>query len=325
VYFNLYQLFYRLGRMDEAGDMKNILISNYPDNENGKMIADPNFEYKARYGRTVEDSLYADAYDAYVEDDYNRAIANNEYAAREYPNGQNRPLFLYIDAMSRLQLGERDHFMDAMKNIVEKYPQSSVSKLAGLFVKGLKEGRLLASGKLDMGSLWDRRMGMASLDSLNADTSFHAIRDEEYMFAIAYIRDSIDENQLLYEVANYNFSNFAIRNFDIEFERGDGIDMLQVKTFQNLDEAYIYWRQLRNNKSMAYKLKGLKTFIISINNFNLLMKGKSFTEYFKFFDKNLRLKSDEYLDERTLDEPTPIPTPEYDDWEDEEDEENYIF
>ena len=335
LYYNLFQLYYRLNRYDEAEQMKQLLVSNYPDNVHGQMISDPNFEFKAKYGKSIEDSLYADAYESYVNDDYHRAIADNETAERDYPNGKNRPLFLYIDAMSRLQLGERDHFMGAMKNIVEKYPQSSVSELAGLFVKGLQEGRLLASGKLDMGSLWDRRMGAAAGDSIGSDTTFKSTRDTEYMFVVAYVRDSLDENQLLYEVANYNFSHFAIRNFDMEFVRGDGIDMLQVKPFRNLDEAYIYWRQLRNDKSMAYKMQGLKTFIISTDNLRLIMHGRSFSDYFKFFDKNLRLKSDAYLDERSLDEPTPIPTPEeqmeeYEeqyggDDEDFEDEENYIF
>ena len=71
------------------------------------------------------------------------------------------------------------------------------------------------------------------------------------MFVIAYERDSVDENQLLYEMARYNFTSFTVRNFDIAVEKGDGIDMMQVRTFQNYDEAYIYMHRLFNNADIA--------------------------------------------------------------------------
>ena len=333
-FYNMYQLYYRLGRMDEAEVMKDSLVQGYPDNKHVAMVTDPKFEFKARYGKQVEDSLYQEAYQSYLNDEYQRVVDLNELTEKEYPQGQNRPLFMYLTAMSRLQLGDRGQFLSSLKEIVEKYPQSSVSELAGLYVKGLQEGRLLASGKFDTGSIWERRMGMGlGEDSLAVDTNFSAEKFVEHIFIVAYPHDSIDEDQLLYEVANYNFSNFTVRNFDIELVKGDGIDMLQVKTFQNFDEAFIYLHRLNNDEGMAYKLQGLRTFIISNTNLNLLMKGKSFADYFDFYKHSLGVNANFIYDENALDEPTDIPTPEeqeemdYDDPYDdaEEEEENYIF
>lgn len=333
-FYNMYQLYYRLGRMDEAEVMKDSLVTGYPDNKHVALVTDPRFEFKARYGKQVEDSLYQEAYQSYLDDEYQRVVELNDYTGKEYPDGQNRPLFMYLTAMSRLQMGDRSQFLGSLKEIVEKYPQSSVSSLAGLYVKGLQEGRLLASGKFDTGSIWERRMGMGlGEDSLAVDTNFSDDKFVEHIFIVAYPTDSIDEDQLLYEVANYNFSNFTVRNFDIEIEKGDGINMLQVKTFQNFDEAYIYLHRLNNDEGMAYKLEGLRTFIISTKNLNLLMKGKSFADYFDFYKHQLGINAKFIYDENALDEPTDIPSPEeqeedygddpYDDAE--EDEENYIF
>lgn len=332
-FYNMYQLYYRLGRMDEAAVMKDSLVTGHPENKHSALVNDPQFEFKARYGKQVEDSLYQEAYNAYTNDEYQRVIELNELTAKEYPEGLNRPLFMYLAAMSRLQLGDRAQFLSSLKEIVEKYPKSSVSELAGLYVKGLQEGRLLASGKLDTSSIWERRMGMMlGEDSVVTDTTFSDDKLVEHVFVVAYPHDSIDSDQLLYELANYNFSSFTVRNFDIELVVGDGIDMLQVKTFQDFDEAFIYLHRMNNDEDMAYKLQGLRTFIISSDNLKLLMKGKSFAEYFDFYQQVLGVNAPFTYDENALDEPDYIPTPEEqeemeeDPYEgDEEEEENYIF
>jgi hypothetical protein len=280
-------------------------------------VADPNFEFKGRYGKQIEDSLYQEAYAAFQTGDYDKVIANNDYTEKEYPQGKNRARFMFLDAMSRLEKGERTQFLSAMKTIVEKYPQSTVSELAGLYVKGLQEGRLLASGRMDMGSVWDRRMGgYVEGDSVSADSAFTDNRNIPFLFIIAYEHDSINENQLLFEVARYNFTNFSVRNFDMTIERADGIDMLQVKTFLNYDEAYVYLHRLTNNPEMAQKLEGLHQFIISEENLRLLLRGKSFGQYFEFYDQHFDRIGHLNIDENSLDQPTDVLSP--DDLEEQE-------
>lgn len=329
-YYNLFQLYSRMERTEDAEVYRQKLIAEFPENEHGILIADPQFEYKGRYGKQIEDSVYHLTYEAFKANEYQTVIANSKEMGQEYPNGDNRARFMFLEAMSKLELGDREHFMSDLKELVEKFPQSSVSELAGLYVKGLKEGRLLASGKFEMGSIWERRRGLGEEgDSLANDSTFNPEKNADFVFVIAYERDSIDENQLLYEMARYNFTAFTVRNFDLSMEKGDGIDMLQVRTFLNYEEAYIYMHRLLNNPDMAYKLQGLKCFIISEDNLKKLMRGLSFMDYFDFYDEHfdrigsLRISED---DPSTLDEPTELPEPAEDDDDEEEwEEDNYIF
>ena len=328
LYYNLFQLYSRTGNEAKAETYRQLLIKEFPDNEYAKLISDPLFLYKGIHGKRIEDSIYTEAYDAFKRSEYNDVIEKNEYAAKEYPKGDNRARFLFISAMSKLELGQRDQFLADMREIVEKYPKSTVSELAGLYVKGLKEGRLLASGKFEMGSIWERRRGIGEDgDSLSTDSTFSKEKNNDWVFAIAYERDSIDENQLLFEMAKYNFTNFTIRNFDISFDKGDGIDMLQVRTFLNYDEAYIYLHRLMNNEEMAYKLEGLKCFIISEDNLKLLMRGFSFADYFDFYDENFDRLGHLEVDDDALDTTTDLPEMyEEDDeeyYDDEEEDDGY--
>ena len=186
-YYNLFQLYSRTNDSDNAAYYKEKLIAEFPDNEHAKKVADPNFEFKGRFGKVIEDSLYQVAYDAYVAEDYGKVITTNDYTATEYPDGSNRARFMFLSTMSRLGLGQREQFMTSMKEIVDKYPKSTVSELAGMYVKGLREGRLLASGKMDNGSIWERRMGVITgEDSIAADTAFTTERNCNFVFVTAY-------------------------------------------------------------------------------------------------------------------------------------------
>lgn len=169
------------------------------------------------------------------------------------------------------------------------------------------------------------------MDSLAMDTAFTADKNCNWMFVIAYEHDSIDQNQLLYEVARYNFSNFSVRNFDITIEPGQGIDLLKVSPLVSYDEAYIYLHKLTNDAETMQRLEGLKLFIISEDNMKKIMRGLSFADYFDFYDDNFDRIGNLKIDENALDEPE-IPDPEDiieaeeqqdEEWEDEE--ENFIF
>ena len=108
--------------------------------------------------------------------------------------------------------------------------------------------------------------------------------------------------------------------------------MLQVRTFNNYDEAYIYLHRLMNDEEMAYKLQGLKCFIISSDNLKLLMSKFSFSDYFQFYDENFDRIGHLQVDEDSLDSTTDLPDyedeeGEYEDdgeyYDDEEEEEDY--
>ena len=55
-----------------------------------------------------------------------------------------------------------------MKTVVEKYPQSRISEMAGMIVNGVQAGKKLHGGKFDLGDVWSYRSNV-----LNDSDSIH--------------------------------------------------------------------------------------------------------------------------------------------------------
>ncbi len=315
VYYNYYLMLGFLNRMAEANMIKATFIELYPDNKYALTLADPNFEYNAIYGKQIEDSLYVATYQAFQSGNLQRVLSNTEISATKYPMGKHRPKFLFLEAMSHLQNGNSKLFLEELKKLVQTYQENEISDIAAHILKGVQEGRLLESGNLSLGNIWNRRnsdlLGNTTEgNETDEDRNFSAEKQTPYLFILAYEDGKVDENILLYEMARYNFSSFIVKNFDLSFGHDQGIGRLIVKEFSNMDEALYYQRQLYADPYMNEKLSGIRSIIISESNYELLNKYYSFDDYDTFYNETFKeanpnnIKDEEIIiDGSTLDDP----------------------
>ena len=275
--YHLYLLYARQDRMDKANACLNRMKRDFPESEWTTLLADPFYKENARFGEHIEDSLYAAAYEAFKTDRYDIVKGNARVSADRFPLGENRAKFLFIEGLSMLNEGDGDGCIERLKTVVEKYPNSEVSELAGMIVKGVQDGRRLHGGKFDIGDIWSRRDITLGSDS-TAVIELSAERNENFMFILAYEPDSINENQLLFEMA---------------------------------DEALQYARQLFADKAMAAFLKPCHHLIISENNLALIGTRFSYDEYMQFYeDTFIPMKISQ---EKLLTEPEHIDLPDVED------------
>lgn len=284
-WYHLFLLYSRQGNQLMAAEALNRLKTTYPESQWTVLLSDPYFVENAKFGVHIEDSLYAATYDAFKADRYGEVRTNARLSRERFPLGDNRPKFIFIEGLGMLNDGNAAGCIANMKEVVEKYPQSEVTEMAGMIVKGVQEGRRLHGGKFDLGDVWSRRgMDAAAGDSAAADT-LSKERNTGFVFLLAYRADSIDSNQLLYEVAKYNFTNFMVRNFDIGTDEDNGISRIQISGFRNYDEALQYARMLYAVPAMAKLLQGCRRIIISEENLKLLGTRYSYVDYERFFEK----------------------------------------
>ena len=300
MYYHLFLLYSRLGQHDVAAGYVEKLKAEYPDNQWTILLTDPYFKENAQFGVHIEDSLYAATYEAFKADRLSEAKANAQISATRFPLGENRDKFLFIGGLAKLNDGDSKGCVDDMKAVVEKFPQSKLAEMAGMIVNGVNAGKPLHGARFDLGDVWTRRtVVLADSDSINAKT-FDTERNTEFVFMLAYVPDSVDENKLLYQMAKVNFTHYVVRNFDLAIEDANGLRRMVVRGFRNYDEALQYARGLSEQAGLQQLLSGCKAIVISDKNLPLLGTNFSYADYQDFYDKNfapLKISSQPLLTE----------------------------
>jgi hypothetical protein len=169
----------------------------------------------------------------------------------------------------------------------------------------VQEGRTLYGGKFDLDDIWARRDLTLDTDSTKTDT-LSSDRNLPFLFILAYQPDSLEltgsrpdgndafaldeyvtkqENQLLFEMARYNFTNFMVRNFDLQVDRQPGISRILISGFLNYDEALQYARRLYADETMASFVLQCRSLIISDHNLRLIGTRYSYKDYDEFYER----------------------------------------
>ena len=302
--YHLFLLYSRLGLDSKAQWTVEQLKERWAESEYTRLLSNPYYLDDARWGEHIEDSIYAATYEAFKANRFDVVKANVKISDERFSQGYNRAKFIFIDALSMLNEGLTDDCITRMTEVVEKHPTSEVAEMAGMIVKGVRQGRRLQGGGFGFGDVWSRRSAAMNTDSAAVDTLSREL-DAPHVVILAFRTDSVDTNQMLFELAKYNFTNFLVRNFEIEVEGDEGISRLTVSGFLSYDEATQYRRQLTSSFTPLKEMgRQLRLYVVSEINRRLLGTTFSYADYEQFYDSELApVKTSE---DALLDEPTEI-------------------
>ncbi|MDR1781028.1 MAG: tetratricopeptide repeat protein [Tannerella sp.] len=274
------------------------LIEAFPESDYAIAISDPNYEYNIRMMDSVQDSIYATTYSAYLEGDTVTVRSNFKSFSETYPLSKLNPKFMFLYALTYVQAGDAEGFKAALQALVDKFPTADVSELANDMLKGVNQGRMLMQGNFS-GMVWDMRFGLSESGMLSADDSARQFVDSltlPHRIILVYEKGSVDRNQLLYTVAAFNFARFTVNQFDISIEDYRTISILTIGGFNHLDETIEYLKMAYAPDGYAESLGSVVAFFpISNDNFDVLMHGKTLEEYMAFFAEHYAAKAPELI------------------------------
>ncbi len=285
VYYNMYLMAVRENNQALAEQWRQKILQDFPESPYGQAMLDPHYFDNLRQMHRVQENMYEKAYAAYLSDDNAEVHDLTAKMEADYPLSPILPKFVFIDALSYLTEKDYDQFRDRLTELLRKWPDTDMTDMASAIVKGLKEGRKPNAGLSNSrGMLWDIRLSESEEGETDADgtpADFERDPESPQYLVFAFPRDEVNANQLLYDVARFNFSSFVVKDFDLEQMSFSNIGLLIVKGFENLRQVEHY-RSVMERDGLVLP-EGVRPIMISKHNFEVLLKGRySFEDYFRF-------------------------------------------
>lgn len=285
-YYHLYLLYSRERKPEMALTYLQKLKAEYPESQWTTLLSDPYYAENAKRGVQIEDSLYTLTYQAFRDGEYDKVERNAQISRNRFPDGANRDKFLFIGGLSKLNDGDIKSCLADLKEVVSKYPDSRLSEMAGMIINGVDAGRRLYGGKFDLNDVWTRRSIELNDRDSTRQKGYSPERNASFVFLLAYDLDKTNENQLLFEMAKYNFTSYMARYFDINIEDLEGLHRMQISGFNSYDEARQYANAVYQQPAIKRLLGNVRAYVISEPNLKLLGTSHTYEEYEKFYSKH---------------------------------------
>lgn len=286
-YYNLYLMDVRQNRTAEAEKYRQLIVSDFPDSPYGQAMTDPAYFDNLKKMDEVQEQMYEQAYQAYLNDDNARVHALTAEMEETYPLSKVLPKFVFIDALSYVTDKDDEKFKARLTELLQKWPDTDMTTMASDMLGYLRAGRKLnAGGGNTRGMLWETRLtNSEDGETTMADgtpANFDLDPNKPQLLVLAFPLDSISPNQLLFDVARHNFSSFVVKDFDLEQMNFGNVGLLIVKGFANLKELEHYRTVLARDDNFSLP-ESVRPIMIGVDNFELLLReGRSFEEYFRF-------------------------------------------
>ena len=283
LYYMQYLTALKNNDMLKAEQYRQQIIATFPESNEAYIVSQPDYFQRLQRMAQEQDSLYEHTYQAYTQNNFAAVKTNKLYAEENYPLSPLMPRFLFLNAIAVAKTDGQPAFIVQLQEMVARYPESELAAMAKDMLALMGQGAESQQG--EVASLKERR-AQQSTDSVAADSvavQFSTERNLPAMVLLVMENDEQKTNQLLYEVALFNFSQFMIKDFDLKllptFEAN--ASALQIAGFEKMDEAEWYINLLQKNTTILQFLQANNVQVVAITeeNFKLLNTHFSLQDY----------------------------------------------
>lgn len=289
IYYQLFLIYMQLGDAEMMAMYRNRIIGEFSDGIYATPLSSPDYEWNFKHMASLQDSLYEATYQAYQKADVNTVRHNYESIQSKYPFGDLMPKFAFLNALSYAQTRDVTNLTSNLKNLIEKYPKSDVIPLATTILDHIKDGQVLLSDGSPLGGIdWSKAFKLAENgDDEDKIIAYSDSLDMPYVLLLMFEKNTIDRNELLFQVADYNFSNYVIQTFDLVYESKADTDILQIKGFEKFANIKSYLNRAFGEDGLFHHIDTtIMAVPISVENYTEILPILGMEEYQKFFTEH---------------------------------------
>lgn len=296
LYYNQYLSALRMNDTTAAEQYRTDIMRLFPETTQAKIVADPNYFESLRHMAMEQDSLYESTYQAYTAGQFTQVKQQKTYAEENYPLSPLMPRFFFLNAIAVARTEGQEPFVNELRDMVNRYPSSELGAMAKDMLAMMGQGMESQTGG-SLASLQDKRKEEAANEGIDSTLTFSDDKTGATLVYILIPQDEQQLNNLLFEVALFNFSQFLIKDFDlVKYDQSpfktlpyDGSlrqAALEISTFDGIDEGQWYMGLMQENAILSELIQRLeaKVFAITETNKQVLEKGLSLDEYLSTMD-----------------------------------------
>jgi tetratricopeptide (TPR) repeat protein len=289
LYYMQYLTALKTNNATDAERYRQDIIRLFPDSKEASIVRQPDYFNKMRRMSQEQDSLYEQTYIAFSKNQYAQVKSNKAYAETNYPLSPLMPRFVFLNAIAVAKTDGQDAFIRELQDMVNRYPESELAAMSKDMLALMGQGAESQVG--DMSSLQTKRQEETSEQLIDsAEVNWNTDRNMASMVVLVMEQDEKKLNQLLYDVALFNFSQFMIKDFDLKQNLNFGKDQCAVivSGFEKMDEAEWYHNLLTQNPEISQSITTNNIQIICITqaNFDLIGKHFTLTDYLQWLKEN---------------------------------------
>lgn len=319
-YYNIYLMLMREDRHDEAEKYRRLITIEFPESSFGQAMRNPDYLDNLRKMPQQQEIMYEHALSSFISNHNTEVRQIVDSIRSQYPLSPLMPRFLFLEALTFAGDGDIPTFKYSLKKLIEKYPDAEAAPLASDYLKGLRSGRQVQSGGDNSTTICSTRMlvegsGVEENIVEDADTiRFNFDNEVPHVLMIAFNKDSINPNEVLYEVARFNFNTFSVRDFELEPLEFGNLGVLIVRGLANADEAARYKTMISDASGAALPHNVMLLIVSEENLRTILTYGLTLKQYIHAQETAVTksvheavLPPDKYLTEEELYSPTDMP------------------
>ena len=278
LYYMQYLTALKTNDMMEAEQYRQDIMRLFPGTDEAYIVSQPDYFNKLRRMSVEQDSLYEQTYTAYSQNQFALVKENKAYAETNYPLSPLMPRFLFLNAIAVAKTDGQDAFVLQLQDMVARYPDSELASMAKDMLALMGQGAESQVG--DLSSLQAKRnIEPTEVTTDSVEVSFDPTRNTPAMLLLVINQDEQLLNQLLYDIALFNFSQFMIKDFDLKqelnFTRNQSAVI--VSGFEKMDEAEWYHNLLTKNPDISQKIIANNAQVICITQTNFEILSQHFT------------------------------------------------
>lgn len=282
LYYMQYLTALRHQEEEQAETYRQDILRLFPDSREARILSDPDYAASLRETAAVQDSIYEATYLAWKKGDYATVKQNTQTVEQNYPLSSLMPRFLFLNAVGVARTENQTAFVDCLQNMIARYPEHELSAMAKNMLALIGEGQQSQKGGA-MGTLQEQReQEDATADEAEQQVHFSDERKTASYVLVLIAHDEQALGQMLYQVAVFNFTQFLVKDFDMQsvgaFSREQSA--LQISGFDSMDEAEWYIGLMQEDTALSAYLTEAGAEIVPITEENYKLLGTlSFEDY----------------------------------------------